>query len=149
MKRRCLLLVLVACLSLSGCASDIKKEVEVFNQNTEMTINLYEDIKNAREGKTEDLIKAIAEGTELDVELGKDVKASIQDAKKLLNSSEFADTIEPTPFIKTDNFYTRLGYKTITQVVTFSYQGQAFLLEILWLDNVVLDTLHLEVTSGE
>ena len=41
MKRRCILPLLILLVSLTGCASNVKQEVEVFNQNTEKTINLY------------------------------------------------------------------------------------------------------------
>lgn len=147
MKRRCILPLLILLVSLTGCASNVKQEVEVFNQNTEKTINLYEDIKSARYEKTEELILAIANGDDIGIEVSSKAKDSIKEARKLLNSSEFADIIEAVPFIKTDDYYTRLGYNCVTQICVFSYQGQTFLLEILWTEGTVLDTLSLEVVS--
>lgn len=141
MKRSCI--ALLAILLLTGCSSNIKQEVEVFNRNTEVTITRYEEVTSAREDKTEELIQDIANGKELDITLSDTAKKAVDEAHKTLNDSSYL--IEATPVIKTDNFYTRLGYNFVTQAVQFGFSGKVYLLEILWTSGTSIDSFYLEV----
>ena len=141
MKRRCLILLLIGTLCLSGCASRQRKEIEMFNTGTEGTIQLYDATKAQFEGHEDEFVKGLIEGTINTDWLSEDLDYSGY-SKMITEHSNplIADDI----LVKSSDFYTALNLNSVTQILIFGYRGTDYIAEILWVD-CKIDMMNVEI----
>lgn len=138
------MLILLCGLCLTGCNSQQKKEVELFNQKTDTTITLYNQTVDKFEGREEEFVSQLVAG-EISSDLIEDT-VDYSQWTELVNKN-VNELISDEPLIKESSFYTALGINSVTQIFIFDYRGTAYLAEILWVDTKI-DMINLEVLDS-
>ena len=130
-KVMCGLCIAIMLLSVTSCNAKQKAEVELFNQNTEATINLYSATVEKAEGKEIEIITGI-----LNANLSEDYISDYDYSAhtELLQANKAEDFISAEPLVSLSRFYTSLGANSVTQVITFNIQGTSYLMQALWTD---------------
>lgn len=145
MKKRLVCLILtLGILALTGCNSQQKKEIELFNQETDGTLQLYDKTVAQFEGHEDEFVKQLIDGNISSDWAGVDFRYSEWTSLIHDNVNELiADDI----LVKSSNFYTALGMNSVTQILIFGYRGTDYLAEILWVD-AKIDMMNLEVLNS-
>lgn len=133
----------VLMLSCTGCLSEQRQEVELYNANTAATISLYEMTSDVISGKEIELVQGIVSGA-----LPEEWCSDTLDYASL--TSEIAkyrnDLIASEPLIQYTELFTSLGANSVTQIIRCDIQGTAFLFEVLWV-NCKIDMINMEVLT--
>ena len=145
LKRILFTFLITALLATStGCMAKQRRDVELFNANTEATINLFNTTQDLYKGKEVEFIDALHKGTVNPEWLSEGFDYSEETA--LLKSNE-NHLISDEPLVSYAHFFTSLGANSVTQIIKFDLQGTSYLCEVLWVDTKI-DLINLEVTSG-
>lgn len=136
--------MLFCILFLSGCTSQQKKEIEMFNKETEGTLQLYDKTVAQFEGNEDEFVKQLIAGN-INPEWLTDT-LNYSEWTQLINDN-VNDLIADDILVKSSDFYTALGVNSVTQILVFGYRGTDYIAEILWVD-MKIDMMNLEVLNS-